>query len=1404
MEDNIENRLINICKKILNVTNININDSFLYLGGHSLKAIELECMIKKEFNVEISIRKIFKVVTIKEIASYIRNAEKKESVIIMPTEKREYYPLSSAEKRMFILNQMNRSSINYNVPIIVKIEGKIDKVRFNKSIIELVKRHESLRTSFENIDGEVVQIVNDKNIIPEITYIKAQKNQVNDTIKEFIRPFDLSKAPLIRVVLIEILEKEYVLLINTHHIIMDGISVGILLKEFSYLYNKRELPKMTIQYKDYCIWQNKEMKSDNIKMQERYWLKVFKKEIPVLNLLTDYKRPSIKTFEGNTISFEIGNELSEKLKKIAYITGSTMYMVFLSVVNILLSKYTGQEDIIIGTPIAGRRIDQIKNVIGMFVNTLAMRNYPTMDKSYVEFLTEVRENSINAYENQDYQFEELVNKLNIPRDSGRNPLFDVMFTMINDSEENIDVGNFIIKKYDYKCNVVKFDLIFSVIKKSGQFEINIEYSSKLFKKATIQMMAEHLKAIFNSIVNNQEVKLGEIEIITKEEKNKLLYQFNNTVSNYSQSRTITGLFEDQVKKIPDNTALIFENKKLSYKKLNEKVNSLARVLREKGVEKDVIVGIMIEKSIEMIVGIMAILKAGGAYLPIDPEYPKDRINYVIDDSGTKLVITQKKFEGRIQNKIVEICYIDNEELYKYDVDNLGEIAGKDNLAYVIYTSGTTGRPKGVMIKHSSMMNTLMFLQKHYTMDQNGAYLQKTNYSFDVSISEIFGWFIGGGKLVILGKGYEKDAKNVIKTIIDNSVSHVNFTSSMFNLFLNEINEDNVKKLKRLKYILTAGEALKIKNNNIFQKLIKVTNIENLYGPTEASIYATKYSLNNILGDIPNNIPIGKPIDNIRIYIVDRNNKLVPVGVAGELCISGEGLAKGYLNNEKLTNKKFVVNPYDPQERMYKTGDLARWLSDGNIEYLGRIDHQVKIRGFRIEVGEIESNLLKIEGIKECIVIARDEGYNKYLCAYYVGEKDYNVREIREKLSEKIPEYMLPSYFVKLNNMPVTTNGKIDRRALPKLEWKINTGVKYEAPRDEVENKLVEIWEKVLGTKNIGIDDNFFEIGGDSIRAVNVASKIAQKLNVSISVSNVYVFKNIRNISQFVKKNSIQEDFWQDENLVFLKKSDSADKNIFFIHDGTGQVDGYIELVKKISSQYNCWGLNFREYKEYYPKNINIEELANQYLLVIKNIQKSGPYYIAGWSNGGTIAYEIVRQIELLGESVKVFFVIDSVPPNIYLSKKIPKFNVDTEKKFLGKVIDKFDIEQLAKNNISLESIYSLVVNKLEDLNIIIENIKYRGIMENMPNYNKMSGIEKIRFINIIRSINCACLRYIPKSNISTEVNYIKATKSVNIIDKEWQSYCNTKINVHNVNGSHFSIFRQPYVNEVSKIINNLL
>ncbi len=1178
-----EQKMVKIWREVLGKSQIGINDNFFELGGHSLKATALESKIHKAFDVIMPLDEIFRNPTIKGMVRYLetKTAAKDRYISIEPVEKKSDYPLSSAQKRLYILHRMEPQSTAYNLFQSVSLPGEVDMERLEKAFIKLLERHESLRTSFHIIANESVQRIHEK-VEFAIEYYDSATEDTGNTEEKgqttvgrsdahlssgFTRPFDLAQAPLMRVGVVKIDASPRVLLIEMHHIITDGTSQHILEKEFMTLFSSPEveLTPLRLQYKDYSEWQNSEEQNKLLKQQELYWVKAFSDELPVLHLPADYPRPLMQSFEGSMVTFVLTGKETQRLKDIAKETDTTLYMTILAVFTVLLSKLSGQEDIIVGTPVAVRRHMDLERIIGMFVNTLAIRNHPSGEKSFKAFLKEIKKQTLEAIENQEYPFEDLVDQVAVLRDTSRNPIFDVMFNLLNMKDytgdlPGIDDQDF--HSYQHTTRTSIFDLNLTAVDAVKQLVFNLQYCTRLFKTSTIDRITRYFNTIISSLSGDIDVTLADIEIMSGEEKRQLLVEFNDTEAQFPGNKTIHRLFEEQAARALNNIAVVGQSSvhpgirsltHLSFGELNEKAHELAILLRSKGVNTDKIVGVITRRSIEMIIGIMAILEAGGAYLPLDPDYPETRITYIMAESKAEILL----------NHLPEVVEFFRGGGSTPPIKTLAsplEPGDSTSLAYVIYTSGSTGTPKGVAVQHRSVVNIINALFKKYPLVEKDAYLLKTPCVFDVSVSELFGWFPGGGRLAILEPGAEKDPQKIIDITAQLLISHINFVPSMFRVFVHWLSTQPLlfRQLSSLKYIFLAGEALSALEVNKFRELDISGRIrlENIYGPTEAAVYAAQYSLSEWDGST--NIPIGKPLQNVNLYILDQWKHVSPVGVRGELCIAGIGLARGYLNNPGLTARGFCpwrtrgtdknrmqsynhatmrISPYHspyhpitpiPPYTLYMTGDLARWLPDGNIEFLGRIDHQVKVRGFRIELGEIEQQLLRYDEIKETLVtiISQEDG-NRYLCAYIVragavpvglnpGKKPFITEELRVYLSKSLPDYMIPSYFVEIEKIPLTPSGKVDRKALPAPE--VILGLEYVAPGDEVEEKLAAIWSEILGLKKdvISIDANFFGLGGMSLKAIILASMIQKEFNVKLPLAEIFKSPTIKRIASLIK------------------------------------------------------------------------------------------------------------------------------------------------------------------------------------------------------------------------------------------------------------------------------------------------
>ncbi|RIL47326.1 non-ribosomal peptide synthetase [Staphylococcus equorum] len=1103
--NDMESAVAETFEAVLHVDQVSIHDNFFEMGGHSLKAISVINEIEHYIGIRLPLKIIFEKPTVAQLAEFIKNSEDHTNIQDIPqAEDKSAYYVSSQQKRLYVLNEMTEGQTAYNMPGIFEIKGEVDIERVRFAFQSLINHHEILRTRFEVFEGEPVQIIEDSVSI-NIDY--EEEMEVNDDtlLSEFVSPFDLAQAPLLRVKVVKSDEQKYLLLFDMHHIISDGLSINIIIKDFSRLYQNQALEELKIRYRDYSEW----MRERDLSQQRSFWLSQFEKEAPVLDLPYDYPRLKQQSFKGRTMSMHMPNETKKAIHQLAQTTGSTDYMILSASFMVLLHKYSRQEDIVIGSPVSGRTHKDTEDILGMFVNTLAMRSYPERDKSFEQLLSEVKNLSIKAFDNQEYPLEDLVEEVVERSDLSRNPLFDVLFALQNNDNQAFEINDWSVEIKEASHTNAKFDLSMTIEENEG-YKVSLEYASELFSKATIERMLKHFMEILVEITKDPSQKMTEIEMITKEEKAVIFDKFNDTEASLNNKETFVERFEKQVKATPYQTAITYEGESLNYDELNARANQLAYQLRAEGVGANSLIALIMDRQLETIIGIYGILKAGGAYVPIDPKYPIDRINYILEDSQPKVLLTDRELDEAINygNKVIDLT--ETTRLEAFPTSNLKQISDESNLMYVIYTSGTTGKPKGVMAHSEGVMNRLNWVINKYNVDGEDTILFKTPYTFDVSVWEIFGWAMLGSQIVLLPSGEEGNPEKITELLEGYSVAMVHFVPSMLNMFVNFIKStNNAQAISKLKYVLASGEALKPEQVNDFNHFIGNKNntaLLNLYGPTETTVDVTSFDCEN--HKTYDSIPIGKPISNIQAYILNEDNNIMGIGVPGELCIAGVGVTAGYLNRPELTQEKFIDNPFG-KGKLYRTGDLAKWNGDGNIIYIGRIDEQVKIRGYRIELGEIESILRQHTHINDVAIVARPMVDNELsICAYLVSDDSLDFGSLKTSLGQKLPDYMIPAYMTQLDELPVTSNGKLNKKALPEI--KVESKV-YVAPTNDMESAVAKTFEAVLHVDQISIHDNFFEMGGDSLKAIKLTSLISKSYNISIK--DIFELQTIASISK---------------------------------------------------------------------------------------------------------------------------------------------------------------------------------------------------------------------------------------------------------------------------------------------------
>ncbi|HET6244458.1 MAG: amino acid adenylation domain-containing protein [Bacteroidetes bacterium] len=1111
----IEEELVKIWQEVLGIEKIGVQDNFFDLGGHSLKAAQLIAIVHKEMEVEVPFAFIFNTPVVENMAEYISSAGKTKYAAIRPAEKRAFYPLSAAQRRMYILNEFKGTGTTYNMPGVLSIEGNLNISKVENAFQQLIARQEAFRTTFEFKDDNAVQIINE-DVHFKIEVEEASEDNIEDLIKDFVKPFDLSKAPLLRVKLLKIKLEKYILFFDMHHIISDGVSMEILVKEFFAFYKEEELSPLEIQYKDFAVWQDELTNTGKLEKLENYWLERFSDDLTLLDFPLDFPRPAVQKFDGAHINFQLSLELTAALKKIARETGTTLYMVLLAAYKVLLSRWANQEDIIVGTPVAGRPAPELQNIIGVFINTLALRNSVASDKSFKEFLGELKQKVLKDFEHQEYQFENLIDKLKLKRDTSRNPLFDTMFTYGEADEQQLKIDGLEINQYSFENKSSKFDITFGGAEKENQICIAIEYSTNLFKETTIKRFSNHFTNIISEIAINPAIKIKDIALLSDAEKQQVLVDFNQTAASFPTGKTVHEQIDEQAEKTPDNIALVFGEKQLSYKELKETTGNLAQVLRAKGVKRGDVVSIISSPSNELMISIFAILKAGAAYLPIDPSYPAERISYMLRDSNSKVLLTDLESEMVDDFKGV-LINIKQQEIYQGNgvCKNINTV---DDSAYIIYTSGSTGLPKGVVVQHKALNNLIHWHNKYHQLTEQDKGTKYAGFGFDASIIETFPYFVKGAALHILPDNLRLDLVRLNQYFEHNNITIAFLPTPVAEQFIFLEN-------KSLRVLNIGGDKLSKWNPTPYK-------IINNYGPSEFTCVTSVYDVNQAYA----NIPIGKPVSNSRVYVLDANYKPQPIGVKGEIFASGANLAQGYLHQPELTSEKFIPDPFNPGQLMYRTGDIGRWLPDGNLEFFGRTDHQVKIRGFRIELGEIQSILQTHPYITKAVVLDRkDEEGNKFLCAYIVANQEISPADLRQYLGKQLPEYMVPAYFIELEDLPLTQNGKTDLNKLReiKLEGNIITTAEFVPPSTETEEKLVKIWQQVLKMDTIGIKDNFFELGGNSLKIVKLLKSIEDVFPGAVEISDLFDKSTIEQLAALVdsKNNTSAETEKQEIRVV---------------------------------------------------------------------------------------------------------------------------------------------------------------------------------------------------------------------------------------------------------------------------------
>jgi amino acid adenylation domain-containing protein len=1136
-----------------------------------------------------------------------------------------------------------------------------------------------------------------------------------------------------------------------HHIISDGWSMGLLVKELFTFYFKNvngdtdPLPPLRVQYKDYAAWQQKQLNDTGIGEHRKYWLEQLKADLPVLELLPDRPRPAVKTYNGGVAGISLNSTHAKQLKAMAQQHGATLFMELTAIVNTLLFLYTRQQDIILGSPIAGREHSDLEGQIGLYVNTLVLRTRFNATESYHELLQTVKKTTLEAYEHQVYPFDTLLDDLGLKRDMSRTPLFDVMIVLHNTHMDNSDpkqISALKMSTYEQgQGRVSKFDLTFGFIETEEKIAVAIEYNSDLFDLKTIERMLGHLQSIVESVISDPGKPIQDIELATEKEKHQLLVEFNSTRSDYPTDKTIIDLLEEQVMRTPDKIALITSEKSITYIEINEQANRLADYLRQThSIRPNELIAVSLERNEWMLIAILGILKSGAAYVPLDPAYPADRVAHIMEDSKCRLLLDKNELEKFMKDK------------NKYEADNPFPVNKPADLAYVIYTSGSTGKPKGVMLEHKNTVALFHNLPTKFGFNTVRAFGAATNCTFDISVLELLGTLTCGLTIYLINT---PDAEELLTLVREGKIDGLQLTPSRLNLLL-EV-DPALTALQKLKVLLVGGEALSDAQYQAMKKLTAV-KVLNGYGPTETTIYSTTLE---VVGS--NKVSIGKPLLNQKIFITDDHQHIIPVGVPGEICIAGSGLARGYLNNPVLTAEKFIYSSL-ANERIYKTGDIGRWLPDGNIEYIGRKDHQVKIRGYRIELGEIENVLQSHPALSAAAVLVKqDSAGEKMLVAYVVSERELSITDIKRFLGTKVPEYMIPAHYVVLEKIPLNASGKIDRKALSALDNSVEKAhVEYVAPVTPIEKELSQIWSEILTIEKAGIKDDFFELGGHSLKTTRLLSRIHKTFGVRLELKHLFKNPTLEQQAELIIESGkpMPASDMPEPLLINLNKERKDIKvAIYFIPPLLGDARIYKEMADAFKDlNVNCYGLQYPGLEGGALLD-SMEDYAEALCKEIREKVKGEDIFLFGYSMGGFVAYEMAKRLESKANSLHLYIVDEGIEGDsnrMDIADNFDELFIDLKRHF-----------------------------EMDDSN---DEFLTRFLLNNINVFNKYRQQQ--------HKLNCDIVGFQSLEN----------TNPTNM--KDWEEYTSASLDLRFINGSHwyainrknFNVFKGSLKERIEKII----
>ena len=1312
------------------------------------------------------------------------------------------YPLSFAQERLWFLDQYEPNSPLYNVSVRVCLRGVLNREALEDSLSSLVARHESLRTTFNTTDGSPMQVIGEsrpfdlqtvdlRKFPPEKR--EAELQRVSTELDQ--RPFNLSTDLMIRAALLQLSAAEYELLLTLHHIAFDGWSLGVLFRELAEYYRAYStgtipnLPQLPIQYADFAIWQRQWLQGKVLEQEVSYWTKQLAGNLEFEQFPIDHPRPARQTYHGGREVLCLSAHLTDSLTALGRREGGSLFMVLLAAFQILLRRYTGHQDVLVGSLIANRNRLELEGLIGFFVNTLVLRTDFSDNPTFRELLARVRATSLEAYDHQELPFEKLVEVLQPERTPTHAPLCQVVFAYEDAPPAPVELSELSLAIADEENSMAKFDLTVTIERREG-LRVSFIYNTDLFEAATMRQALGHYRRLLEGIVVDPAHSVDRLPMLTEEERRRLLLDGNATRCEYPEL-CVHQLFEIQAERTPEATALVFGGWRLSYRELNQLANRLARHLRALGIGPEATVGICLERSPEAIVGLLGILKAGGAYVPLDPTYPRERLSFMVEDAGARVVLTITRWLDKLPRDGTTAVCLDKlpESVAPEELENIAAGVRPDNLAYVIYTSGSTGVPKGVEICHRGIVRLLVGVD-YVQLTNQEVFLQLAPLSFDASTFEIWGALLHGATLVLF-PGRVPAAQDLGDVLRRQKVTTLWLTSSLFNAVIDEA----PAALSSVRQLLVGGEALSAAHIRRALSALPETQLVNGYGPTESTTFACCYSIPRHLEEAASSIPIGRPISNTQVYLLDRQLELVPIGVVGELHIGGDGLGRGYLNRPDLTCEKFIANPFTDRlgDRLYKTGDLARYLPDGNIEFIGRLDDQIKIRGYRIEPGEIEAALTQHPAVKAAAVIARQiQPTEKSLVGYVVPKEGQalTAQGLQTFLRQKLPQYMMPARFMFVVSLPLTPNGKVDRRALPAPEAvELASHPKFVVPRDGVESKLLEIWQTVLGNQPISIADNFFDLGGHSLLASKLLVRIEKAFGQKLSIAALFQTPTIEQLAAVLRNESR---LTRSPQVTPIQPGGSRPP---FFCIGAGPLLRSLAFGLGSEQPFLGLGLGEAEVREL-PTPFRLEDMAAAFIKKMRLLQPKGPYSLGGWCKDGVVAYEIAQQLQAQGERVALLVLFDAANPASL--KEYSKFELLKVRSYFFAQKWRFFFKNLLRLRLKEAAAYVqqcmrfylvLLSNKIWEVNYEFHLRVGRRIEDRLLDTSKI-------FFNVVRN-------YRPKP-YSGRVVIIRCESRPEgrFRDDEfgWSGLAVGGLELHFVPGNHVDMFREPNVETLANTL----